>query len=264
MKSVDLKRDPAELRELLVFHARALRAPAGARQRVLAGVSAAGIAVALTGAAEAGATAAGVSVPLLVGKWAGMGLITTLLGVGVVEGGQRLFEPRAATLGAPVSTSISARPIAVALAPPAAPVAEVRETGIDPGVSPGSILPRPVPPVVAPGAAALEPVASSALSAAQAPTEDPATDSLRREVATLKRARAALAASHPASAATVLDEYARAFPRGVLHAEAAALRVELAAELREAALARSLGSQFLIDYPNSALAARVRRVAGLP
>jgi hypothetical protein len=86
-----------------------------------------------------------------------------------------------------------------------------------------------------------------------------ASSSLKDEVAQLDSARSALRSAQPSAALNHLNEYARRFPRGTLHLEAEALRIEAFASSGKDAEASKRARRILDRSPNSVLAARLRR-----
>jgi outer membrane protein assembly factor BamD (BamD/ComL family) len=77
----------------------------------------------------------------------------------------------------------------------------------------------------------------------------------------LEQARGSLTRHSAAQALQALDAYASTFPGGALQVEAAALRVEAIGQSGNRALAAQLADAFLVSYPTSPLAARVRAFA---
>jgi hypothetical protein len=60
----------------------------------------------------------------------------------------------------------------------------------------------------------------------------------------------------------LLDAYDRSAPRGALRLEAEVLRIDALSRSGRLQQAQVRARAFLARYPNSALAARVRRIAG--
>jgi hypothetical protein len=85
-----------------------------------------------------------------------------------------------------------------------------------------------------------------------------AASGIQEQVLLIDRARNAAVLGKPAAALSALDEYQRRFPRGILKQEAAMLRIEAALALGDKATAERVGRAFLEQYPQSALAGRVR------
>ncbi len=100
------------------------------------------------------------------------------------------------------------------------------------------------PPAAAPSKVA-EPRVSSASSLAQ-------------ELAALDRVRARLGSGDASDALSLLDDYARTYPRGRLVLEAEVLRIDALAKSGQKAAAGKHADAFLKRHPNSVLASRVR------
>jgi hypothetical protein len=260
-----LQKDPADLERFLVQHARSDRAPRAALQRAMAGIGSASLGVGLTASAKLawGASAAGKVTPWLITKCVAVGMTASLV---TFAGAERLVG----ALDASASATGEAKPTQV-------------EVTLGRSANPSS-RPAPVPAALAASPPPLSTRAGSpSFGGAPLETEEPqssypqlpsstAFDSagtargsaaLTREVAQLRRARAALVAGAPGAAQQALDHYAREFPAGALGIEAAALRIEAVAMLGEGPLVRRLASDFLTRFPSSPLAARVRAISGV-
>jgi RNA polymerase sigma-70 factor (ECF subfamily) len=132
----------------------------------------------------------------------------------------------------------------VALAPPALPA-------VDAAPAPDlDVPPAPARPVVVPVVPAL------------APKKLPPAEALRQELAQLDVARARLASGRADQALGLLDAYERSAPRGALRLEAEVLRIDALSRSGRMQQAQARARVFLARYPNSVLAARVRRIAG--
>lgn len=143
------------------------------------------------------------------------------------------------------------------------------------GPAPVARLPKPVAllaqrsgsaVVGVPNQAEALPISPSSAARAEAPTEVagpklPPAEALRAELAQLDAARARLASGRPDEALRLLDAYARSTPRGRLKLEAEVLRIDALAKSGRSAQAKARAQAFLARYPNSVLAARVRRIA---
>jgi hypothetical protein len=77
-------------------------------------------------------------------------------------------------------------------------------------------------------------------------------------VALLDRARAAVRANDIATALALVDEHSRTFADGALASEAALVRIEALTAGHRTAEAAEAGRAFLIRFPHSPLAERVR------
>jgi hypothetical protein len=106
-------------------------------------------------------------------------------------------------------------------------------------------------------------VAPAALASGQPVllTAKPSRSSFAEQLEILKRARSALRAGDSREALVVLDRHDDALRGGGLEAEARLLRIEALAASGRSAEARDLARGFIVDYPNSPLAARARRFA---
>lgn len=91
-------------------------------------------------------------------------------------------------------------------------------------------------------------------------SEAHASRALGDQVASIDRARAALAAGDAREAVAQTHEYEARFPHGSLLQEATVLRVEALLRLGEPSRAREVGDRFLAAYPTSPHAARVRQM----
>jgi RNA polymerase sigma-70 factor, ECF subfamily len=87
-------------------------------------------------------------------------------------------------------------------------------------------------------------------------------ESLRGELAQLDAARSRLAGGEPEQALGLLDAYDRATPRGALKLEAEVMRIDALSRSGRSAQAKQRAQAFLRRYPESVLAARVRRIVG--
>ncbi|MCA9596222.1 MAG: hypothetical protein KC776_23065 [Myxococcales bacterium] len=144
---------------------------------------------------------------------------------------------------------------------PAAPLA--RElSGVASVVAKVDIAPPPTPtPVVAKPAVTPEPSARPAPAASAKPESK--EDRVKREVAQLAKARAALA-SNPAQALTLANAGHQEFAGGLLYQEREAIAVLALARMGNTAAARSRGKAFLSRFPKGPAADSVRRAIGEP
>jgi hypothetical protein len=88
-----------------------------------------------------------------------------------------------------------------------------------------------------------------------------ANDSLSLEVALLDRARSALAAGDATRSLSVLDEYQRGTPSGILAPEAQVLRIQVLERLGQTRAASALARDFVARHPGSRHAAALRALA---
>lgn len=143
-------------------------------------------------------------------------------------------------------------------APPAS--ADVRVEVVAPAIPPRVEIVDPVPPrveVVEPAPPPVEPVTS------RAPTSMRAVDPMRRELALVESARAAIERGDHATALARLREHARAFPKGVLRPEARALRAIALCGSDRAARGRDEARALLDDASVSLFHARLRDACAL-
>jgi hypothetical protein len=155
-------------------------------------------------------------------------------------------------------------------AKPPARVSRVAPADVASPVPEASPTPEaPAPEVPAPEAPAPEPPALVEPIAPPAPVEAPPAvappapkitgpSQLAAEVALVDRARSQLRAGNHVAALATLAAYRQRFPRGDLDAEADVVTIEARIAARDFAHARDLGSAFLVRFPRSPLAQRVR------
>jgi len=215
----------SEEEQALLRAARGDRAPRRVRAHVVASL---GVASGI--AATAGSASAGL---LGIAKWLGAGMVAGAL----VSGSATLLVERPAQRGDP-TRQISPVPRAPALAGPALRVGE----------SPRAALPATV----------AESPAKKAV-AATSPEVTPAdAHRLAEELASLDRARAALAAGDGSRALRELDRHAQEFPKGALAPESQVLRVESLLRTGQRARAAAAARRFLEIYGRGPHASRVR------
>ena len=242
-------------------------------------------AVLVAGGGEVGAGASAAAGAI----WWKVGLIVVALG-GSITGGVAVMRAREA--GPEGATA----PVAVRAPAPSQGVGRMAEPEVEPEIAsapePASasaqIAAEPVP-VVKPAAVA-RPRSATAPAAAPAAPATPATHEapeqrpveaaeaieppapavpltpapsvpvrrLAAEVAILDRARTALRRGDTADATTALDEHAREFTDGALLAEAELVRIETLIRAGEIEAARRRAGDFLVRFPQSPLAKRLR------
>jgi len=83
-------------------------------------------------------------------------------------------------------------------------------------------------------------------------------DDFALELARLRQARTALAAGRVDEAGSILAQYEESFPKGVLLPEAKAMHVDVLLAAGHADEARSEAEAFIVRYPNSPQAGRMR------
>jgi hypothetical protein len=219
------------------------------------------------GASVAGAAAAG---SLVAKSAAATGTASVLAGHTFGGLAKLFFASMACTLvGASAVVGVTR-----AVSKPPAEVTKVtlvsaKVTGREPAppLSPTPELPAvPAPPTPGePGAGGhprtvdLPARASGANVAAAAPS----SANLDAELASLRLARDAAAAGDHQRAEELLDGLDRQYPRGLLLEERSALRAVARCQSGDAPRARALAREFLLRYPTSVYAAKVRRACHL-
>ncbi|HYJ07437.1 MAG TPA: hypothetical protein VEX18_00470 [Polyangiaceae bacterium] len=247
-----LDESPSPRTRALLRAGQAETAPAGFSEQLVLSVGAAGVvgaaatgvAASLSTSAKLGSGVSGVasgaigspSLALVAAKWVAVGV----LGGGILGAGVELaVAPQGAKSSAPRSTSVRvARPVASnakAEAHAEATMVEPEKPSLVVASSPSGQLATPAS-------------ASSASRSRQ----------LGREVDVIDRVRRALALGNSALALSELDSFARIATTGVLDREARVLRIRALREAGDAAGARKLADQYLLDFPNDAHAARMR------
>ncbi len=252
----------------------------------LAGAVILGVAASSTAAATATATGtakaakasalAGKLGVIAIWKWIGLGVIVGSAVTMSAEHVVRHADPSAHRVATaeppsnPITSSNPSRlpellegqgegpPAVVELSPPV-PIAPIASAPIR---APHVEAPPPSAAAISAEIAALAAPPAIAPSASAVPVSVPAPNAsaLALEVASLDRARRALAAKDPAEAIRLLDVYEREVPVRVLGPEAQVLRIEAVAARGDRAEAKRLGEQFLIVYPRDPHADRVRRL----
>jgi hypothetical protein len=271
------------------------RPPARARQRALA-LMGTGAAVGATSASAATGAVGGAFVQgagpkaatlglLALAKWVAAGSVVAAGVVSVApfvrqgEAGRSrvaALAPVAAVhpVVAPPARVAVPPPVEEALAPPSEPavavvsspspqVVAVRSVVVAPQSRPSAAQTQPVA-VVAPPPPIAEAAPSVSAGTLAPPAESHPSRALGDQVASLDRARAALAAGDATGAVQAIDVYDARFPNGMLAQEAAVLRIDALARLGRAGEAAELGQRFVAAHPASPYAAKVRQsLAGL-
>lgn len=109
----------------------------------------------------------------------------------------------------------------------------------------------------------LEPPAAS-VEPSELDAPNPPRASFAEQLDVIKRARAAVRAGNGRDALGLLDRHDDVLRGGGLEAEGRLLRIEALAGSGRSAEARELAQRFIVDYPNSPLAARARGFAQPP
>ena len=220
-----LDENPTGLERELLKAGTAYRSSSSARQKTLAALGLVGTATASAGVAAASSSVIPKLGLLKILAVAGIG-VAVLTPIGLIAW-KKLDAPEKPVVAVtqPAGPAIPA--------PQAAPPASV--TPVEPSEAPQ--LDAPAPKADARAAA------SGALSA---------------ELGVLDIARSKLAAGDARGALTVLDEYARTFPRGRLGLEAEVLRIDALSRAGDSAAAKRRAEAFLKRHPKSVLAQRVR------
>lgn len=86
---------------------------------------------------------------------------------------------------------------------------------------------------------------------------------LAAELASLERARSALATHSPNQALALLEEHERAFPKGAMIEERRAIRIVALCEAGKSEQGRAEARAFLAVNPDAALVSRIRSACGL-
>jgi len=232
-----------ELEAELLRAGREVQMSAAAQARVLAslGIAAGGVALAGKAAASAGGTFAKLS-SLVSGKAA-------LVAAGLVSVG-------AVGSGVWYASATSPEPVAPRVVEaPAVPVTEAKTERSEAPEEAEPATPEVEPPVRAP--------VKARRAAAPAPerTQVERRPGLGDELAVVESASRALRSGNPQAALGRLAEYRQRFPRGKLALEAQVLRIEALARAGRTSEAQRLARGFVKRYPNSPVAARIRRYA---
>ena len=221
------------------------------------------------GATMAGAAGAKVGLPItaaVIGKWFAIGTVGGLgiagalatLGPGSEESAAAAKPP--AVLEAPVG-----RPSATVSAESAEAEAVPRTAGLDDNDSTeqAPVDPSDLPAAEPPEPRAPKPSGISERRASAATKKREASDrppTIADEVASLDRARGALARGDASAALTVLSEHHRRFRGGALAPEARVLRIQALAANGQGGKAKRMARDFVARYPNSPHQARLRRL----
>jgi hypothetical protein len=150
-----------------------------------------------------------------------------------------------------------AKPPAVSAPPPPATIPRGRPE------SPADLAPRPAaeaieaPDVVTTAEEASRSPAAAATSAPAVTTLTPAVD-LAADLDLLRQVHAALRGGRPEAALSLLDRAGRGLEGGPLAEEAQAARVSALCQLGRVADARAATDRFLVSWPSSPLATRLR------
>jgi hypothetical protein len=155
----------------------------------------------------------------------------------------------------PASTPVSAGQASARGAPPRPPARASRATQSSPARSAAS------PPAAAQESVAAPPPRSATSGQPTPPAESSTRATFAEQLDILKRARSALRAADGRGALALLERHDDALRGGGLEAEARLLRIEALAASQRSPEARDLARQFILDYPNSPLAARARGFA---
>jgi hypothetical protein len=176
-------------------------------------------------------------------------VLAAVTAIGAVAAGPPVYRAwhrrQAATISATGEPNLGAH-----VAIPAEPAARDLAAG---GAFAREPAPEPTPTPATPA------VRSARAAAPGGGKTGPAGANLTRELAALDAARSALAEGDAAGALTLLDAYARGFPRGGLDLEAEVLRIDALAKAGRNGQARRRAQAFLRRHPNSVLASRARR-----
>jgi TolA-binding protein len=137
--------------------------------------------------------------------------------------------------------------------PPTLPAEAIVPAAVEASLSAQPAEPTPVQ------AATAEPPAPDTSSVPRpAKTDAKPGVALAAELGALDAVRSALAQGDPGGALSLLDAYAKDYPRGRLELEAEVLRIDALARAGQTDLAKKRAETFLKRYPKSVLASRVR------
>jgi len=207
------------------------------RRKILAAIAAASAASMATQQAQAASTA---GKGMTVAKWSVLAVAAVAIPAAILlRGGDEATTPLK-----PAPSALNAPANEVKATPLPAPAAATDEAP-----APLALEDLPTLPSVAPGTGA-------------APSSKQAQGSLADEVAQLQKAKLALKGGSPTQALAELGTYAQRFPRPMLGAEAAVLRIEALSQSGDGARAKTLAESFLAKNPNSPYAARLRSLTG--
>jgi hypothetical protein len=243
----------------------------GASAGVLAGASHAAHAatqLVATGVASGATKSAGAISALLLLKWVGTGAIVgsvVAATVATVTTPGLIFSKHAV----PVAGDQAA---VVTVAPPSAPAELGYRAPKDPAVAPDRARYEASKHVLLPAlergqrpaavAGPSEELAAAASPPAPAPVHAQEGSSVVAEVASLDRARAALANGDAREALARLSAHDAAFATGALQPEAVVLRVRALVTLGERSRAAQVANRFIAAHPESAQAGRLRTLIG--
>ena len=214
--------------------------PPGAADRALQALNLGAFAAASVVTAQAAASSS-------VGSHVAGAVVLKWLGLGVVAGTVALVSAERVRL------AISESPPA-----PASPLLQTEKPVVGSTDRVASSAPPPNVPEGTPGAKKPHPAGALELRAADSAvptleTSEPAADPLQQ----LRTIRRALADHSPARALSLLDVFVTRYPSSSLLEEAAVLRFDALSRLHRGD-ARAEGQRFLLRYPRSAYAERVR------
>jgi hypothetical protein len=254
----------------------------GARARTLMALGAAGAALAASGATTSGAATAvagtgsaktvGSMTTLILGKWLGTGALLGAVTAACIatattpgwlgtDPAPRVNGTGTAVPGAPRAVAPSAtqrtipnRDFGPAPSMPVEPPREEHAPNLPPSVAMGRSL-------VASDGVPMGGGSASAMPRAVAPSGS--GNSVLAEVASLDRARSALASGDARTAVDRLTEHERAFAGGALEPEAVVLKVRALLQLGRFADATAAANRFLATHPDSSQGARLRALVGV-
>jgi len=208
-----------------------------------------------TAGAASGAKATGSVLSVAVLKW---------LAVGAAAGAVVSTVATVATRPPPASPTR-----AVVSPPPRGPAAALIERAARAAVpalradEATTLHPAPdIPSMTSTARASAPPGAITIVPPAPAPEAPAESDSVVDEVASLDRARAALAARDPITAIELLSAHEARFGGGALEPEAVVLRVRALLDLGRRDRAKALAEAFLRKHPGTAQAAHLRALIG--
>ncbi len=243
-----------------------------ARRRVLLAATGMVTASTLTSTGVAGATAAGKAAAgakaasVLSLKWIaviGLASVSAVAGTVAVRAAREDAPHQVAVRAADVEKGARRRAAtAFAVRLPERAVEEPPST--PPVSSPTGAATTATPATAVAPMARIVPTGASHSTTARGEASGPPGASAAVELTMLDEARAAVTAGDPARALSVLDDYARRFPRGALGPEASVLRIVALVAAGDRPAAARVAQSFLQGHPNSPYAQRIESLLDSP
>jgi hypothetical protein len=235
---------------------------------VLGAAQGAAAKLAATGAVAPGAKGIGSVSAVLLLKWIGTGAVVGTIvaaGVATVTTPGLVFSKRAVPAVQAPSVPVPAKAVVAGQSAPVRGLAaEAAQGEALPGVVRGASIAPAAPRGERVAAPAPNDSAAGNVSSLSTLSMDPkpAASTVMAEVASLDRARTALAAGDARAALARVSAHDASFPGGALQPEAVVLRVRALVALGDRAQAASVAGRFLAAHPDSAQAGRLRTLVG--